>query len=154
VATRNVRAWGTEVRRGPGWAFGAWFVPIVSWWWPKQMVDDVWRGSHPAVPAGTPIHLVPKTGLSAAWWVTWLLPGFLVNVGTVQAMWPLYKYVLDARLNGGVAVPPAFDPRQAVDTFAIWSLWACVLWTVSALACAVLIAQVTLWQRSRLRATP
>ena len=31
------------VRFQPGWAIGAWFIPIFSWIRPKQMVDDIWK---------------------------------------------------------------------------------------------------------------
>src|SRR3712207_1026141 len=41
---RNVDAIGPQWRRhGTGWAIGGWFVPILSLWRPKQIVNDMWR---------------------------------------------------------------------------------------------------------------
>ncbi len=33
----------TERRYGHGWAIGGWFVPILNFWRPMQVVNDVWR---------------------------------------------------------------------------------------------------------------
>ena len=47
-AYANLRALGVEsLRFGTGWAVGAWFVPILNLFRPVQIVNDVWRGSHP-----------------------------------------------------------------------------------------------------------
>ena len=35
---------GQELRFGRGWAIGAWFVPILNLWRPKQIGNDIWRG--------------------------------------------------------------------------------------------------------------
>jgi hypothetical protein len=48
-------------RRGPGWHAGAWFVPIISLWFPYQNVSDLWR----AVGRTRPSWLI-------AWWLLWL----------------------------------------------------------------------------------
>jgi hypothetical protein len=32
-----------QVRRSAVWVWLGWLVPIVSWWFPKQIVDDSWR---------------------------------------------------------------------------------------------------------------
>jgi hypothetical protein len=53
-------------RYSPGWAIGGWFVPILSLFRPKQMVDDAWRAGHDGSgPATVPswVHL---------WWAAWL----------------------------------------------------------------------------------
>lgn len=34
-------------RRTRGWLFGGWLVPVVNLWFPKQIVDDIWRASSP-----------------------------------------------------------------------------------------------------------
>jgi hypothetical protein len=41
-----------ELRFKPGWAIGAWFVPVLNLWRPKQIANDVWRGSAPDHPPG------------------------------------------------------------------------------------------------------
>ena len=53
-------------RFGHGWAIGAWFVPFLSLWRPKQIVNDVWRAT--ATPSGCgrpPVLLL-------AWWLSWI----------------------------------------------------------------------------------
>ncbi len=164
IALRTARAWGTPLRRGPGWAFGAWFVPVVNLWWPKQLLDDVWRGSHPSVPPGTRLDLVPRPSLGYLWWGTWLLAPLLVTVGTVRSVVPLVGQVVAAARSGAAAsvpgaagasplaaLPPGVDLVGFVEATAIWSLWGSVLWTVCALAAAALVVQVSWWQRDRLR---
>ncbi|MGH3942327.1 MAG: DUF4328 domain-containing protein [Pseudonocardiaceae bacterium] len=51
-----------QQRRSPVWVWLGWVVPIVSLWFPKQVVDDVWRST-----VRQPDR--PDTGL---WWGTWI----------------------------------------------------------------------------------
>jgi hypothetical protein len=45
----NLDSFGNhDVRHSPGWAIGAWFVPILGLWRPKQIVDDIWHGGAPS----------------------------------------------------------------------------------------------------------
>jgi hypothetical protein len=49
-AYRNISALGAEHRRyTQGWAIGSWFVPFLNLVRPKQIADDIWRGSDPDV---------------------------------------------------------------------------------------------------------
>ena len=52
-----------ERRRAHGWAIGGWFVPILAFWRPLQVVNDVWR-------AGGPPRTTTLPGL---WWAAWVL---------------------------------------------------------------------------------
>ena len=45
------------------WVWLGWIVPIVSFWFPRQLVDDVWRST-----VRDPAE--PETGW---WWGTWLI---------------------------------------------------------------------------------
>jgi hypothetical protein len=69
-----------DIRHAKGWAIGGWFVPILNWFRPKQMVDDAWRGSRPNpgdVPTVAPIvHW---------WWGLFLATSLL---GTIASRWP------------------------------------------------------------------
>src|SRR5688572_3553409 len=48
-AYSNVDAVPPAYRRyGTGWAIGSWFVPILNFFRPKQIINDVWRSGHPA----------------------------------------------------------------------------------------------------------
>lgn len=57
-------------RKGRGWAIGAWFVPVASLWFPKQMADDMWDASTPALPDGGRPRV--SHGLLNGWWALWI----------------------------------------------------------------------------------
>lgn len=60
---------GCRQRRARGWAFWGWIVPVVSWWFPFQVMGDIWR-------AGLPARQRRDTAsLPALWWTSWLLRG-------------------------------------------------------------------------------
>ena len=63
-----------EVRRSPAWAWLGWVVPIVNFWFPKQIVDDSWRVAARRT-GGTP-------GRTGTWWLLWLVYLILLNVAT------------------------------------------------------------------------
>lgn len=149
VATRNSRAWGSPVRHGAGWALGAWFVPFLNLWRPKHMVDDVWRASHPSAPAGAPLHLVARPGITLLWWSTWLVAPLLAQVGAIKALVPYIEQIV-ASASVGATVPPPPDVVAMQGTMALWSLWSYALYALCAFAAAVFVVQVTVWQRRRL----
>ncbi len=54
-----------EQRWSAGWSVGSWFIPILNLFRPKQIANDIWRGSDgSSVPA-----------LFHWWWALWLLGG-------------------------------------------------------------------------------
>ena len=72
-AYQNVeRLGGGPFRYGRGWAIGAWFVPILNVFRPKQIANDIWRGSDQRLArprsmgpgngrgAARPVHPVPR----------------------------------------------------------------------------------------------
>jgi len=38
-----------NARYTEGWAAGSWFVPVIWWWWPYQIMVDIWRGTQNAL---------------------------------------------------------------------------------------------------------
>jgi len=55
----------SEQRWSAGWSVGAWFIPIFNLFRPKQIANDIWRGSDgSSVPA-----------IFHWWWAFWLLGG-------------------------------------------------------------------------------
>ncbi|MDQ3720152.1 MAG: DUF4328 domain-containing protein [Actinomycetota bacterium] len=51
-AYRNLPRLGVRtLRHKPGWAVGGWLVPILNLWRPKEIANDIWRGSDPHLPA-------------------------------------------------------------------------------------------------------
>lgn len=72
----NLPALGaTQLRFGRGWAIGAWFVPILNLWRPKQIADDIWRASDPDVQiaSGAQWRQRPVAGIVHLWWGLYLL---------------------------------------------------------------------------------
>ena len=75
-AYQNIERLGArDLRVTHGWAIGSWFVPILSLFRPKQIMNDIWRASDPALPAGEvrgwQHAAVP--GLLHAWWAVFLI---------------------------------------------------------------------------------
>jgi Domain of unknown function (DUF4328) len=74
-----------RLRFGPGWAIGGWFVPVLSMWRPKQIANDIWRGSDPSAPRELVVSREdPVPGFLTLWWISWLL----VNVMNTRIISP------------------------------------------------------------------
>jgi len=73
-AAKNNEALGRmNPRLGPGWAIGGWFIPIANFVIPVLMMQDLWRGSDPAVPRGDPGWRTGRgSGVVGWWWAFWL----------------------------------------------------------------------------------
>ena len=58
-----------------GWAIGAWFVPILNLFRPKQIANDIWRGSDPQLSPGASPDWSGGSlpGLYALWWGGWIV---------------------------------------------------------------------------------
>jgi Domain of unknown function (DUF4328) len=87
-AYRNVESFGSvPMRYGTGWAVGAWFVPILNLFRPKQIANDIWRGTEPEQPQdGSEPRVAP---LVHWWWATWLVANILGNLS--------FRLITDAR---------------------------------------------------------
>jgi hypothetical protein len=103
-AYRNVEPLGGNPRFNEGWAVGAWFVPVLNLWRPKQIANDIWRESGPE-----PSDDVPS--LLAFWWGLFLLSSW---VGQVAARLGFGGDSAD-ELRGATA---AFLAGDAVDVVA------------------------------------
>ena len=69
-------------RRGRGWVIGGWFCPVVNFWFPKQIVDDVIAASDPRTPPRCPdLSRIPRQGLVLAWWLIWVVVEVRGNLG-------------------------------------------------------------------------
>jgi hypothetical protein len=72
------------LRRGTGWAVGAWLIPIVSLVMPKGIHDDIWRASEPDLP--WPAHRemwnpIPVPVLHQVWWGAFVVASLLEGIG-------------------------------------------------------------------------
>jgi hypothetical protein len=84
-AYENLRALGArELRFRVGWTIWGWFVPFLNLYRPKQLANDVWRGSDPDAPppadndASWRSRAVPA--LFQFWWAGFVIIGFLYNI--------------------------------------------------------------------------
>ena len=84
-AYKNLPALGaTDLRFTKGWAIGAWFVPFLNLWRPKQIANDIWRASDPAA---TPDQRntwrdKPVSELLLVWWIVWVVSLYAWNAST------------------------------------------------------------------------
>lgn len=110
-----------------GWTIGAWFVPVVNLWFPRQVVDDIWRTSRPGVPADTyRVDGLEPSQLVRAWWYT-----MLANV--------LVGLVLRAETRGEVTT-------EVLKTAALYGTVSTLLLIVGATLLSQVIRQITRWQ--------
>jgi Domain of unknown function (DUF4328) len=72
---RNVRVLGLSTRFTPGWAVGYWFIPVLSLFRPKQVIDELWERTDDAL-------VGQKSGLIPVWWGMWLIGNAIEWVGT------------------------------------------------------------------------
>jgi len=63
-----------NARHSEGWAAGSWFVPILSLFWPYQIMEDIWKGTQNAIKErfGEP----QSTAIIAWWWAFYLVNNF------------------------------------------------------------------------------
>jgi hypothetical protein len=83
-----------QIRYAPGWAIGAWFVPVAWFFMPKQIINDICDHSDPTSTRTTWYgpRQSSNRGLLNGWWTMWLIGmvgGFLnfenwYDAGTVE----------------------------------------------------------------------
>jgi hypothetical protein len=82
--TNLFRLGATELRRRPGWAIGGWFVPILNLWRPKQIANDIYRGSDPKRPDQQPTWSEPVSPLLHWWWALWIFSGLMSRADATE----------------------------------------------------------------------
>ncbi|MFI0818702.1 DUF4328 domain-containing protein [Streptomyces sp. NPDC021098] len=128
-------------RFGSGWAAGAWFTPVVSLWFPKQIANDIWRASSPQGP-----HQVSR-GLLNGWWVCWVISGPLFSSSLVQ-----WSNARQRAMDGGL-----FGARSAIEDMrsAIGMNCFAYLVTIAAAILGLLVVrQITAMQEQRAALPP
>jgi hypothetical protein len=61
-----------QQRRSRIWVWLGWIVPVVSYWFPKQVIDDVWRST----------VRDPGKPRTEWWWGTWIATGLIGGLGS------------------------------------------------------------------------
>lgn len=95
------------LRYTPGWAIGAWFIPVGNLFIPKQITDDTWRASDPELPpdAGATWKFKPVPSFLHLWWIAWIarwiftIAGDATATSAIEAR-DLYAYRTSAGLVG------------------------------------------------------
>ncbi|MER5631701.1 DUF4328 domain-containing protein [Streptomyces nitrosporeus] len=54
----------------PGWAIGAWFVPIANLWLPRRVAGGIWEAS--VLPGGGPGRRADSPLVLNLWWGVWI----------------------------------------------------------------------------------
>jgi hypothetical protein len=117
VAYDNARAVAPErLRRAKIWVWLGWWVPVVSLWFPKIIVDDVWSAT-----ATRTREACPPRG-TAAWWTFWAA-GLLITTGLTG--WSMTGHTV----TGGVV---ALEWVLTTCTIAAFALWVPIVRAVTA----------------------
>lgn len=95
--------------RRPVWLWLGWWVPVVTYWFPYQVVRDVRRATLGAA----------MTGGMGLWWACWLVPGFIDRIVTQLAGGFLGTDVL----TPAVAALPVLESLSAFATVVAGGLW-------------------------------
>lgn len=88
-SSENLAPLGVAGQRfSPGWAVGGWFVPILFWFRPYQVMAEIWRGSRPEIDPENPGAWTkfPASRLLGFWWVGWLVSNWIGNLG-IRLLW-------------------------------------------------------------------
>ncbi|HKP14042.1 MAG TPA: DUF4328 domain-containing protein [Blastocatellia bacterium] len=98
-AYKNLKPLGAEPRRSPGWAVGAFLVPMVNLFLPFLVAQETWRASDPETvdaKGAKALNIVvedsSKSLLVVVWWGLWLLT--VINV-VVAYRWHAGRQVLN-----------------------------------------------------------
>jgi len=77
-AHRNLPALGNrDLKYSPGWAVGAFFVPILSLFRPYQITKEIWKASDPYIgTGGKDWQDAPVSPLIIWWWITFLISSY------------------------------------------------------------------------------
>jgi hypothetical protein len=67
-----------NARYTEGWAAGSWFIPIISLWWPYQIMMDIWKGTQNALKErlGEP----QSAAIVGWWWTFYLISSIFGNI--------------------------------------------------------------------------
>lgn len=115
-AYKNLRAFNVEgLKYSPGWAVGGWFVPILNWWRPYQVMSEIWRGSSPEA-VGTNDRTwerIPASPLLGFWWALWIIGGFVGSFllrsifSEPEDLEQLRTYSVAVVVGDGIEIPAA-----------------------------------------------
>jgi hypothetical protein len=69
-----------QMRLSRSWITWSWLLPIVSFWYPKKMIDDLLRAST----SSQPVKSDKEPIRTQTWWATWITYTIMSNLATLQ----------------------------------------------------------------------
>jgi hypothetical protein len=152
---------GGRHRHEQGWVIGSWICPIVQFWYPLQVVQDVVRASEPADRPGAARSRETRA-LLYGWWAAWT--GFWVIVvgggGAALVSFIVWIVRLVDRVDAARATDDYVDIYDLQDFMVRVALLsnigfsvATALLAVAGVASALLMRRVTAWQDLRMAGT-
>src|SRR5512133_1320862 len=105
-----------RLRRSAVWAWLGWLVPIVCFWFPKQIVDDSWQITSSAAAVGQRGRYRDTT----LWWVLWIVYNVVGNAYQNRVM---VNGIMgdDVPVNQGVV--PALEIAVAILGILAFAAW-------------------------------
>ncbi len=81
--TGNLLPFQPALELGTGWAVGAWFVPIISYWFPLRIWNQAWRATTPTIqpPIGWQWKGLPVPPTHILSWVLWHVGIVIAPIG-------------------------------------------------------------------------
>ena len=122
-----------HIRYSEGMAVGGWLIPVCNLIIPKQVINDIWSASNPAVPQwqGFGPRPTSRRSLVNGWWTMWLFY-FVFGLASSFESW----YDASSLEDAGEAVA--------------WALITDLLAIPAAILALVLVSRLTTIQEDRL----
>lgn len=81
--TGNLLPFQPALELGTGWAVGAWFVPIINYWFPLRIWNQAWRATNPSIapPIGWQWKGLPVPPTHIMSWVLWHVGIVIAPIG-------------------------------------------------------------------------
>ncbi|TDD59046.1 DUF4328 domain-containing protein [Kribbella antibiotica] len=146
-------------RRSAGWIIGAWFCPVVQFWYPLQLVQDITVASEPLDQPGAARSPRIKA-LIYTWWAGWTGYWVIVWASLLAISIGFITFIVQA-------VEASEDAEGSVKFYGLQdvmvqvALWvdigfsiAALLLIVATIASALLMLQIGQWQQQRMQAPP
>lgn len=141
-ARRNAEALSAvRHRRSIGWVIGAWFCPVVNFWFPYMIVADVVRASAPR-PSDGKLHGRPGRAVVTAWWLSLLVCSVLSIVTLIMSLPAIRTETIGDSVVFGTAPLGGFG-LIAAELIRVAGL------TVAAILLGAIIFRVQRWQDAR-----
>lgn len=128
-----------------GWSIGAWFIPIFNLFRPKQIANDVWRGSDAAADGqtGPGWRDRPVPALLHWWWAAWVAANLLGNV---------VGRILFSNLENPVTRKEAFDALEDEQLAYQLDIVTSVVSVIAAILVVLVIRRISERQKEAIQA--